>query len=109
MNYTSFRQKFFISYIALLIVFLSLLFPFVAASVQKIVYTSMCSRAEELVEGLLQASNEDELIDIIKTQKHYTFFRIALLDSEQQLLYDSHTKRLLRPLFFLFNSQPTLR
>lgn len=102
MNYTSFRQKFFISYIALLIVFLSLLFPFVAASVQKIVYTSMCSRAEELVEGLLQASNEDELIDIIKTQKHYTFFRIALLDSEQQLLYDSHTKRLLRPLFFPF-------
>ncbi|MCE5293686.1 MAG: HAMP domain-containing histidine kinase [Chlamydiales bacterium] len=100
----SFRQKFFLSYFALLVVFLALMFPFVSSSVQKIVLGSMKGRADELVTGLLKAKNQDELIQIIKDQKHYTFFRIALLDSQQQLLYDSHTKRMLRPLFFPFHT-----
>lgn len=98
----SFRQKFFFSYIALLIAFLALMFPFVAGSVQKIVYNSLNSRADELLAKLKVAKDSDDLIRIIKEQKHYTFFRIALLDSKQKLLYDSHTKRLMRPLFFPF-------
>lgn len=107
MNFKSFaihsvRQKFFLSYIALLVVFLVLMFPFVAASVQRIVYSSMNNRADELVASLQEATSRGDLINIIKDQKHYTFFRIALLDSDQKLLYDSHTKRLMRPLFFPF-------
>lgn len=98
----SFRQKFFLSFIALLIVFLALMFPFVAASVQRIVSNSLNNRADELVASLLKATSKNDLISILKDQKHYTFFRIALLDSDQRLLYDSHTKRLMRPLFFPF-------
>lgn len=98
----SFRQKFFLSYIALLVVFLALMFPFVSASVQRIVSNSLNSRADELVASLRKATSKSDLISIIKDQKHYTFFRIALLDSDQRLLYDSHTKRLMRPLFFPF-------
>ncbi len=96
----SFRQKFFLGYITLLIVFLALMFPFVAASVQRIVTNSMNNRMDELISNLRTAKNEPTLIDIFKEQKHYTFFRIALLDGKQRLLYDSHTKRLMRPLFF---------
>ena len=83
----SFRQKFFLRYFALLVVFLALMFPFVSSSVQKIVLGSMQGRADELVTGLLKAKNQDELIHIIKEQKHYTFFRIALLHSYYILLY----------------------
>lgn len=98
----SFRQKFFLSYLVLLILFLALMFPFVAAGVQKIVHKSMCNRADELVAKMLEAKDEEELIQAIKEQKHYTFIRIALLDNKQRLLYDSHTRRLMRPLFFPF-------
>ena len=98
----SFRQKFVLSFIALFVIFLALMFPFVAMSVERIVYNSMSNRADELVGNLLEANTSEELIAILKEQKHYTFFRIALLDSDQMLLYDSHTKRLMRPLFFPF-------
>ncbi|MBS0635723.1 MAG: ATP-binding protein [Verrucomicrobia bacterium] len=98
----SFRQKFFLSYIALLIAFLAAMFPFVALSVQKIVYCSLNNRADELLDSLKIAKDSDELVSIIKERKHYIFFRIALLDSDQKLLYDSHTKHLMRPLFFPF-------
>lgn len=96
----SFRQKFFFSYFALLLVFLALMFPFVAGSVQKIVYNSMCNRADELIAKLELAKDEEGLLRVIKDQKHYIFYRIGILDDEQRLLYDSHTKRLMRPLFF---------
>lgn len=98
----SFRQKFFLSYFALLLLFLALMFPFVAGSVKKIVHNSMSNSADALVQSLMLAKNEDDLVSIMKNQKHYSFFRIAILDSQQRLLYDSHTKRLLRPLFFPF-------
>lgn len=96
----SFRQKFFFSYFALLLIFLALMFPFVAGSVQKIVYNSMCNRADELIAKLELAKDEEGLLRVIKDQKHYIFYRIGILDDEQRLLYDSHTKRLMRPLFF---------
>lgn len=98
----TFRQKFFLSYVALLILFLAILYPFVTGSVNKIVYDLLISRQDELVGQLVKAKNQDALIQILKQQKHYSFFRIALHDIEQKVLYDSHTKRLNRPLFFPF-------
>lgn len=107
----SFKQKFFLSYLVLLIVFLGLMFPFVASSVQRIVQNSMSNRASELVTMLQQAENEEALKEIIKNQKHYTFFRTALLDKDERVLYDSHTQKLMRPLFFpyQFTSHPEVQ
>jgi signal transduction histidine kinase len=107
----SFRQKFFVSYLVLLFVFLALMFPFVAGSVHRIVYNSMNNRADELIAKLKDAKDEAGLIETIKDQKHYSFYRIGILDDQQRLLYDSHTRRLLRPLFFplQFTSHPEVQ
>lgn len=107
----SFRQKFFVSYLVLLLVFLALMFPFVAGSVHSIVYNSMCNRADELILKLKGAQDEKGLVQTIKDQKHYIFYRIGILDDQQRLLYDSHTRRLLRPLFFplQFTSHPEVQ
>ncbi|MBS0654276.1 MAG: ATP-binding protein [Verrucomicrobia bacterium] len=97
---TSFRKKFVLTYLLLLSLFLLLLFPFVSQSVQKIVFSSMSDRADELIEKLLQTKNESELIQTLKDHRHFIFYRIGILDDKQRMLYDSHTKSLLRLNFF---------
>ena len=96
----SFRQKVFLSYIILLLLFLGLMFPFVTNSVQQIVFHSMSECADELIEDLTKAKDEEELIQILKDHKAHLFYRVGILDNQRRLLYDSHTKRLTdTPLF----------
>ncbi len=60
----------------------------------------MSDRADEIIRKLVVARNDEELIEILKEQKHLFFYRIGILDNERRLLYDSHTKRLLGPVYF---------
>jgi two-component system phosphate regulon sensor histidine kinase PhoR len=108
---TSFRKKFLFTYLLLLFFFLLLMFPIVSQSVQKIVFSSMNDRASELIEKLQQTSNESELIQTLKDQRHFIFYRIGILDDRQRLLYDSHTKGLMRLNFFplQFTSHPEVK
>lgn len=107
----TFGQKFFASYVLLLILFLALIFPLVAKSVQHIVFLSMNNRIDSLIEKLKSAPSEPELIQLLKKQKNYEFFRIGLLDNKMYLLYDTHTKRLRGPFFYplQFSSHPEMQ
>lgn len=107
----TFRQKFFTSYVLLLLFFLALLFPLVAKSVQHIIYASMNNRMETLIKKLEAAPSEIALIKLLKKQKHYEFFRLGLLDDKMRLLYDSHTRHLREPFFFplQYSSQPEMQ
>lgn len=96
----TFRQKAFTSYLILLLVFLGLMFPFISNSVQQIVFRSMRDRADELIQKLVLAKDDVDLVEMIKTQKPLFFYRIGILDNERRLLYDSHTKRLLGSIYF---------
>jgi signal transduction histidine kinase len=96
----SFRQKVFLSYVALLALFLGLLFPFVTTSVQQIVFHSMNERADQLIRELMIAKDDEELIEILKDHKSQLFYRVGILDHQRRLLYDSHIKRLLSTPFF---------
>lgn len=96
----SFRQKVFLSYTLLLLVFLGLMFPSVTNSVQQIVYRSMNDCADELIRELMVAKTDEEMVEALKDKKSQLFYRIGILDSQRRLLYDSHTKRLLGPPFF---------
>jgi two-component system, OmpR family, phosphate regulon sensor histidine kinase PhoR len=96
----SFRQKVFLSYIILLLVFLGLMFPSVTDSVQRIVFRSMNDCADELIHELVTAKNDEELVQVLKDHKSQLFYRVGILDNERRLLYDSHTKRLLGTPFF---------
>ncbi len=60
----------------------------------------MSDRANEVIDKLQEANDVEDLLRILKEQKHQLFYRMSILDSERRLLYDSHTKRLIGPLFF---------
>ncbi|MDB6081493.1 MAG: hypothetical protein JWO53_765 [Chlamydiia bacterium] len=96
----TFRFKIFISYLVLLLVFLSIMIPFVSNSVQHIVVKSMRDRADELIETITDARDEADLAQAVKDQAYLVFFHVALIDSTLDVLYDSHSKRLLGSHFF---------
>lgn len=95
----SFRQKIFVSYLAVFLVFIVLMFPFVTQWVQKIVLQSMEARATEIIANIKEAPNNDALVRRLKDQKSIMFFRSSIITNEHKVLYDSHTKRLLGPKF----------
>jgi two-component system phosphate regulon sensor histidine kinase PhoR len=95
----SFRQKIFVSYLTVFLVFILLMFPFVTRWVQTIVFQAMEARATEIIMNIKDAPNNDALIRRLKDQKSLMFFRCSIISHEHKVLYDSHTKRLLGPKF----------
>jgi len=95
----SFRQKIFLSYIAVFFMFIALLFPFATRTVNDIVAKSMVERADELIEVLRGSSDDFSLVSVLKQSKHKVFFRVGIYNDERKVLYDSHTKRKLGPKF----------
>lgn len=95
----SFRQKIFISYLIVFLVFLGLMYPFANRTVKRIAIKAMEDRATELIEKIQYAPNNDALIRRLKELKPLTFFRMSVISDERKVLYDTHTKRLLGPRF----------
>lgn len=95
----SFRQKIFLSYLIVFLLFLAGLYPFATSTVQKIATKAMYDRSQELIEIIQTAPNDEALIRRLKEQKALVFFRISVINNERKVLYDSHTKRLLGPRF----------
>lgn len=95
----SFRQKIFISYVTVFLVFIILMFPFVTRWVQRIVFQAMETRSSEIITNIKDAPNNESLIRRLKDQKSLMFFRSSIITNEHKVLYDSHIKRLLGPKF----------
>lgn len=95
----SFRQKIFITYVVVFLIFIALMFPFAQSTVQKIVTKGMQDRAIELIAKIQSAPNNEAMIRRLKEQKPLIFFRVSVITEERKVLYDSHTKRLLGPRF----------
>jgi two-component system phosphate regulon sensor histidine kinase PhoR len=95
----SFRQKIFVSYLTVFLIFIILMFPFVTKWVQKIVLQSMEGRTSEIIINIQDALDNDDLVQRLKDQKGIMFFRTSIITNEHKILYDSHTKRLLGPKF----------
>lgn len=95
----SFRQKIFISYLVVFLVFCALMFPFASHTVRKIASKAMEDRAKELISKIQSAPTDEALIRRLKEQKPQVFFRVSVINNEGKVIYDSHTKRLLGPRF----------
>jgi len=95
----SFRQKIFLSYIAVFFLFIVLLFPFATRTVNDIVSKSMIERADELIESLQTTPDDYALITQLKNSKHKVFFRVGVYNDKHKVIYDSHAKRRLGPKF----------
>jgi two-component system phosphate regulon sensor histidine kinase PhoR len=95
----SFRQKILLSFVFVFVIFIALMVPFASNTVKKIASKAMQDRAQELIEKIQTAPNNDALIRRLKEQKPLIFFRVSVISDERKVLYDSHTKRLLGPRF----------
>ncbi len=95
----SFRQKIFITYVLAFLIFIAGMYPFAAKTVKQIATKAMADRANELIEKIQTAPNNEALIRRLKEQKAQIFFRVSVITDERKVLYDSHTKRLLGPRF----------
>lgn len=94
-----FRQKIFLTYFVVFVVFISILFPVANRWVEKIVLQSMEGRTSELIDKIKDAPNNEALVRRLKDQKSLMFFRSSIITNEHKVLYDSHIKRLLGPKF----------
>src|SRR4051812_41847135 len=95
----SFRQKIFINYIVVFIVFIIVMFPIISRWVHHLVIQTMETRAVEIIDKIREAPNGEALIRRLKNQKSSVFFRFSLISDEYKMLYDSHVKRVLGPKF----------
>lgn len=95
----TFRQKIFLSYVIVFLIFIALMCPFASHTVKNIVRKTMTDRANELIAVIKNAPNDEALIRRLKEQKHLMFFRVSIITNEKKILYDSHIKRLLGPKF----------
>lgn len=95
----SFRQKIFITYVVLFIVFAFLTFPLVTSIVRTIAEKSMKDRTTELISKIQSAPNNEAIIRRIKDLKPLIFFRVSIITDDGRILYDSHNKNLMGPRF----------
>lgn len=84
-----FRKKILLSDIVLFLIFISLLFPFVERTVGNIVQQSLDQRAEELISRIRKEPGIQAIMEYLKKENAYIFFRITLFDRNGDILYDT--------------------
>ncbi len=94
-NNLSFRRKIILSQIVLFVVFVAALFPFIERTVTLIVRDTLEETAKELIQRLSRASSESDMVEMIKQQEYFSFFRMSIINDKHELVYDSHVSRLL--------------
>lgn len=88
----SFRQRIFTGYLIVFIFFLSLIFPFSSRTVREITYRALSDRANELIEMMRELPTEEAILQRLKAKKSTIFFRVTVINNDQQVIFDSHTK-----------------
>jgi PAS domain S-box-containing protein len=65
------------------------MYPFATQTVQRIVIKTMTDRADELITKLQNAPNDEAMVRRLKDEKPMLFFRAAIINDKQRLLYDT--------------------
>lgn len=87
-----FRKRIIISDFVILLVFSAFFFPFIGKTVDDIARVSLEKTVEKTTAELVRAKDETDLISLLKGKERYIFYRLALLDKEGSVIYDSHPK-----------------
>ncbi len=85
----SFRKKSLFVHFILFIFCLAIYFPFVERIVDKMAVHSIVHRTAELIRKIHKAPNLDSMVEYLRTEKAFVFFRISLFDHEGRSLYDT--------------------
>lgn len=88
----SFRQKIFLSYLVIFLLFVVFLYPIVTTLVDKIHERYLKRQVTSLVQEVTQANTLDELLKNLKEKQNFLFFRVTLIDPHKGYIYDSHLK-----------------
>lgn len=91
----SFRKKIILSQIVLFVLYVAALFPFIEHAVTVIVRDSLEETAGDLIDLIKDAKSEEDMTQILRHQEYFSFFRMSILNSNRQIIYDSHLSRLL--------------
>ena len=75
------------------------MYPFTDQIVHRITNKAMEDRADDLIEKIQTAPNNDSIIKLLKDLKATVFFRMSVITDERKVLYDSRIKRLIGPRF----------
>ena len=65
----SFRQKIFVSYLTVFLIFIVLMFPLCLAGCKKLFFNPWMTRATEIIANIKDAPNNDALVRRLKDQK----------------------------------------
>ena len=96
---THFRRKIITWQIILFVVFVAALFPLINRTVHRIVRDTLEENTADLIDAINDASSEKEMIELLKQQEFFSFYRMSILNDKGDLIYDSHLSRLLGPNF----------
>ncbi len=89
----SFRQKIFITYIILFVLFIAALYPLAIHTVQALISQSLEGRADELIAKIRAVPDDQAVVTTLKNMKHRIFFRVGVLNENAKVIYDSHAKQ----------------
>lgn len=85
----SFRQKIFVSYLVVFLIFTTLLYPVVTHLINAIQEGNLRKRTEELILTIQSAPNLSNLIERLRQKEKFIFFRVSLLHPKEGYIYDS--------------------
>ncbi len=93
----SFQRRLYLSYVVIFLLFLALLFPFASIVVRHIVKNGLVKRTDEMIDVVTTAANgggpsEANMVRALHEREAYLFYRITLINSKGEILYDSHGK-----------------
>jgi two-component system phosphate regulon sensor histidine kinase PhoR len=90
----NFRQKIILSHILLFFVFVFFAFPFIGKTVSRIVLNNIKINSFNLIYRIQKASNEQEMMVILKETQGYFFLNASLFNDQGNLIYDSASGKL---------------
>jgi len=91
----SFRKKIILSQIVSFIIFFAALFPFIEKIASILVKDSLIESTRDLKDRLRKAGTEEELIQSLKKQEYYVFFRMSIINDKGLVIFDTHLGKLL--------------
>jgi len=91
----SFRKRVILSQIISFIIFFAALFPLVEKMASVLVKDSLIESTRELKHLLDEASSQEEMIQSLKKQQYYAFFRMSIINDKGLVIFDTHMGRLL--------------
>ncbi len=86
----SFRQKVFFSALISFAAFLILLAPFSQYLIERMVKSTLSKSSKAIIRSFDTCPDDTCMVDYIKSQENFVFFRVTLIDQNYQVLYDAH-------------------